>query len=124
MLDLLIGMSHKADKTHNALTYESMTRAMRSLILGQLVERKDTYECIFEDNEMAHRYLTHMAQLRIAGERNYVSYSKNTGLVSQFFTKKYDAAKTKCLGIINHVWNCANTLNLELSSKLQGLGDV
>lgn len=76
VLDLLLGMSHKAECIDNSLCWESMIQAVKELALSTLVETRFSYDCKAADHLVSDRYLTHLAQLRIVGEQNFVDYAK------------------------------------------------
>ena len=96
LADLLLGLSHKAETVDNALALESLTTALRTLCVTQLTSKEATYDCVSSHHEVSDRYLMHLAQVRIVGEKNYVDYMKNTGLVTMWFTEGYEAAKRAC----------------------------
>jgi hypothetical protein len=118
--DLLIGTSHKAQCIDTALYLESFTTAMCELINDELTETQFSYDCIRDNNEISDRYLTHLAQMRIVGEDNFVNYTKNTGLISQFFKNGYSEAKDWCDSQIQSVWQHSSNLKLTLSKNLSG----
>ena len=68
--------------------------------------------------------MTHLAQMRIVNERNYVYYTKNTGLLSSFFNSTEKEARKYCEQLIEYVWDCAKKLDLELSPELEGIGSM
>ena len=118
--DLLIGASHKAKCVDTALSLESLTTAVSDLTTGKLTQTPMTYDCINDEHSVSDRYLTHLAQLRIVGEDNFIDYSQNTGWISKFFTSGYNEAKAWCDTVIKSVWEYAGNLKLKLSEKLPG----
>lgn len=118
VLDLLLGMSHKAECIDNSLCWESMIQAVKELALSTLVETRFSYDCKAADHLVSDRYLTHLAQLRIVGEQNFVDYAKNKGWITRFFDDGYEEAKQFCSSAIGRVWNSAGSLKLVLSPAL------
>ena len=80
-----------------------------------------TYDCSSSEHSVADRYLLHLAQTRIVAERNFVFYTKNTGLLTMWFSGGYKDAKAFCNGTVEDVRYKADTLGLSISSKLVGV---
>lgn len=124
VLDLAFGLGHKTDGVWTSLYWRSLTITAHHLAYYAIVENSihtnATYD-IIEETKVARtdidRYLVHLAQIRIEGEKAVADYSKNTGLANMFFNGSYEAAKQHANSTIDFVVNASDNLNLVLSSK-------
>ncbi len=117
--DLIVGTSHMAKSIDNALYYESLITAMRTMV-GSTIKYGGPiyYDCRLENHEVSDRYLTHLAQLRIVAEKCFVDYTNNKGLIGWFFDGGHKEAIAWENNVKSNVNGYASQLNLTLSSSL------
>lgn len=124
VLDLAFGLGHKTDGVWTSLYWRSLTITAHHLAYYAIIENSiytnATYD-IIEETKVSRtdidRYLVHLAQIRIEGEKAVADYSKNTGLANMFFDGSYETAKQHTNSTIDFVVNASDNLNLVLSSK-------
>lgn len=117
----ITGITGEAKDEVIFLVDAALTDAFKNVINSKIIRTSQIYfECSADDKTTVIRYLTHLAQIRVVGEKKAYDHFSPSNLGSWISSKVNDYASRRedTLDNINAVKSAASSLNLVMSSKL------
>ena len=115
-VDILLGASDLLTEYYEMVSYKRLDAATKSLLNENLKVSGKYYQLDVDDVKNVNRYLVHLAQIRILGEKKYLDFKKLGGVIG-FFTKPNELEEqisSKIAAIKQRIFKC----NLQISRNL------
>lgn len=122
-LDIITGISEDLRQQFEMFSYTEMARAASNLFKASVTSYTSYYEAKAvgtDASESLNRYLTHVAQARVLGEKKYCDWQEDGGIIG-WFTDNSDV-EDAVDAAVDRIIQRANQLNLTLHPKILAMG--